>query len=119
MKKLYLKHGDTLDVDCQAKDESGDPQDITGWAVTCAVRSAPYGSLQTAFTDTVTCTVTDAATGLFTLEKDAADTALWPITVVTQRSGLPRQMFADIQFVASGVVASTDTFEIVVIEDYA
>ena len=119
MKKLYLKQGDTLDVNCQAKDDAGDPQDITGWSVACAVRSAPFGSLQPAFTDDVTVTVTGAATGLFTLTKPAADTALWPLTVVTQRDGLPRQMFADIQFTSGSVVASTDTFEIVVIEDYA
>jgi hypothetical protein len=63
------------------------------------------------FSDTLTVTVTNAAAGQFTLTKAAANTASWPL------SSEDSTVLCDVQFVLSGIIKSSETFSIYVVED--
>lgn len=104
MQSIDFKRGDTLSLSCARKDSLGAAVNLTGVTITSSVKMG-------AFTDTLTVTVTNAAGGLFTLTRAAASTALWPV------SSDASIMYCDVQFIASGVTRSSDTFIINVIED--
>jgi hypothetical protein len=105
MQSINFKRGDTFSLDCTRKDSGGTAINLTGYTITSSVKMG--GS----FSDTLTVTVTNAAAGQFTLTKAAANTASWPIS--TDDSPL----LCDVQFVLSGTVKSSETFEIDVVED--
>lgn len=104
------KRGDTLDWDMQAVDVSGNPIDITGMSISCKVKAGD-------FEDNLDATITDAEAGIFNLYRSASLTELWPISVKAIGAKLPERMFSDVEFTLSGDVTSTETFEILVVED--
>ena len=105
MQSINFKRGDTFSLDCTRKDSGGTAINLTGYTITSSVKMG--GS----FSDTLTVTVTDAAAGQFTLTKAAASTASWPI------SSEDSTVLCDVQFVLAGVIKSSETFSIYVVED--
>lgn len=105
MADFYHKRGDTLSCGCAWKDNAGAAINLTGYTIASQVRA-------TGFVDNLTITVTDAVNGLFTLSATATQTSSWPIT-----DGASSRMFCDIQFTVGAVVVSTDTFQIIVVQD--
>ena len=103
-KTLDLKRGDTLAINCTRTNAAGAAMDLTGLEIASKVRSG-------GFSDDLTVTVTNAAAGQFTLARDAAGTALWPLTTAES------PVLCDVQFSFGGVVASSETFIINVLED--
>ena len=103
--EISAKRGDTFgeDVIAYIDDAMTTPRDLTG--VTVACQGKLVGSNTTI---SLTVTITDAAQGLFRLSADAAATALWETGYYAM----------DIEFTDStGVVNSTDTFYLKLIED--
>lgn len=105
MSQVYHKRGDTLSFQCVWNDSAGNPVNISGYTITSQVRAV-------SFVDDLTVTVTNPTLGQFTLSATAADTATWPLTTSAQS-----RVFCDVQFVLSGVVTSSETFQIIVVED--
>lgn len=105
MAEIYHKKGDTLSYSCAWKDSSGVAMNLTGYTVASQVRAV-------GFVDNLTVTVTSAVNGLFTLSATASQTALWPIT-----SGADSRVFCDVQFTTGSTVVSSDTFQIIVVQD--
>jgi hypothetical protein len=105
MEQIFHKRGDTLSLSCEWKDDEGDPIDITSITIASKVRSGT-------FSDDLVVTKTNSVLGQFTVTLPAADTALWPVTKAAFN-----RMFCDIQTTTGSTVLSTDTFEIVVVED--
>jgi len=111
MQKIPFKRGDTFDMALTWVEPDGTtPKDLTGVTIKSEVRAG-------VFTDELTVTVTDAAAGEFSLTRAFADTEDWPLTQPTVGAALPAQMFCDVQFTEAGVRVSSDTFEIIVLED--
>jgi hypothetical protein len=102
---INFKRGDTFSLTCTRKDGSGSPINLTGYTITSTAK------VGTSFSDVLTVTIINAAAGIFTLTETAANTATWPI------SSDASIMYCDVQFVLSGVVKSSETFIINVIED--
>lgn len=102
MTTITHKRGDTftLAVTEYLDAEMQSPRDLTGVTITCQMRH-PWGE------DLVSLTpaLTDAAAGTFTLT--AADTEAWRIG----------KWSCDIEFDEGGVVNSSETFAIDVVED--
>jgi hypothetical protein len=105
MADISHKKGDTLSYACSWKDSSGVAINLTGYTLACQVRA-------TNFVDTLTTTVTSAVNGLFTLSATATQTATWPVT-----DGSLSRLFCDVQFTVGAVVVSTETFQIVIVQD--
>lgn len=105
LKSINFKRGDTFSLLCTRQDSAGAPVNLTGYTITSTAR------VGTSFSDILTVTITSAAAGQFTLSETAANTANWPI------SSDASIMYCDVQFVFSGVVKSSETFIINVIED--
>jgi len=105
MADIYHKKGDTLSYSCSWKDSAGTAINLTGYTIKSQVRAV-------GFVGDLTATVTNAANGLFTLSATATQTAAWPIT-----DGAASQVFCDIQFTIGSVVVSSETFQIIVIQD--
>lgn len=105
MAQIYHKRGDTLSLNCSWKDSTGTAVNLTGYTVESQVRAVN-------FSDTLVVTVTNAAAGEFTISRAAASTALWPVT-----SSNDSRLFCDIQFTTGSVVTSSQTFQIIVVED--
>ena len=94
--KIAFKRGDTFSLQATANGEN-----ITSWTIQSQIRE-PNGTL----VSELTVTKTDAANGEYTLTH-AGSTSTWPL----------RMLYCDIQYTVGGVVASTETFRIEVIED--
>ena len=105
LKSINFKRGDTFSLECTRKDSSGVPINLTGYTITSTAK------VGTSFSDVLTVTIINAAAGIFTLTETATNTAAWPI------SSDASIMYCDVQFVLSGVVKSSETFVINVIED--
>lgn len=105
MPQIYHKRGDTLSLTCTWVDSTDTPIDITSYTVESKVKA-------TNFTDTLTVTKTDPTNGEFVLSATATATESWPVS-----EGKASYLFCDVQFTLSGVVTSTETFQIVVLED--
>lgn len=105
MAGIYHKRGDTFSLTCTWTDSLGTAINLTGYTFKSQVRA-------TSFVDTLTVTVTDAANGVFTIAATATATANWPVT-----DSLSSKLFCDIQFTNGTTVTSTETFQIVVVED--
>lgn len=105
MSQIYHKRGDTFSHLCTWQDSSGSPIDITSHAIASKVKAVN-------FEDTLSVTKTDAANGQFTLSATASETASWPVT--TSDSS---RLFCDIQFTVGSTVVSSETLQIIVIED--
>lgn len=104
MSQIYHKKGDTFTLICVWKDALGNPVDLTSYTIASQVRSIN-------FVDTLSVTILEAANGKFSVERAATNTATWPISSNTSR------VFCDIQFTTGATVISSQTFEIVVLED--
>lgn len=105
MGNLYHKTGDTLSLTCTYTDSSGNPINITSYTIASKVKAV-------GFEDTITVTKTNAANGVFTLSATATDTASWPVTV-----SIASRLFCDVQFTSGSVVQSSETFQIIVVQD--
>ena len=105
MTQIYHKRGDTLSLTCTWKDPTGTAIDLTGYTVESQVRAVN-------FVDNLLVTVTDATNGQFTISATATSTANWPST-----NSAASRLFCDVQFTTGSVVVSTETFQIVVLED--
>ena len=105
MADIYHKKGDTLSYSCSWKDSTGTAINLTGYTIASQVRA-------TGFVGNLTVTITDAVNGLFTLSATATQTATWPVT-----DGASSRVFCDIQFTLGAVVVSTETFQIIVVQD--
>lgn len=105
MAQVYHKRGDTLSLNVTWLDSNNDPVSLTGYTIESQVRAV-------GFVDDLTVTVTDAVAGEFVISATAIDTTLWPIT-----SSQASRTFCDIQFTIGGIVVSSETFQIVIVED--
>jgi hypothetical protein len=103
--QVYHKRGDTLSLSCQWLDSDNNPIDLTGYTITSQVRAV-------GFVDDLTITVTSAVDGQFVLSATATDTSSWPVT-----SSQASRTFCDIQFQVGPNVVSSETFQVIVIED--
>ena len=108
MSQITHKKGDTFSLSCVWTDSTGAVIPLTGYTITSKVKVLSG----TTFEDTLTVTVIDANAGTFTLSGASTSTAAWPIT-----SGQYGRMYCDIQFVKAGITTTTETFEIVVVQD--
>lgn len=94
--KILFKRGDTFSLQATANGE-----DITSWTIQSQIRDAS-GTL----VSELVVTKTDAINGEYSLAHSGTTDA-WPLKV----------LYCDIQYTVGGVVASTETFRIEVIED--
>lgn len=100
---ITIKRGDTLSVAGVAAQDSGVALNLTGYTVRSQVRSSA-GALVAA----LSVTVTSATLGTFTLDATAAATASW----------LTGRHVCDVEYTsAGGIVSSTETFAVVVLDD--
>lgn len=97
---LTVKRGDTWRFECVRTDEDGAPAPLTGVDIASEIT---LGRTRKA----LSVEVTDAAAGKFSLSLSAFETAQLAA----------RSYRADVEFTENGVVESTDTFLISVIED--
>lgn len=94
---IKFKRGDTFLRNCQIS-ENGVPIDITGWTIRSQIRDKS-GVL----VDNLVTSITNAATGSYTINKSAVSTASWIVG----------DHFMDIEFTTSaGSVMSTETVRI-------
>lgn len=106
MAEIYHKKGDTFTYYARwTQGDSDLPVNLTGLTITSQVRAEN-------FVDGLVVTVTNAANGEFKISANAASTALWPIT-----DSPGSRLFSDIQITDGTTVASTETFQILLIED--
>ena len=105
MGNIYHKTGDTLSLTCTYTDSAGNPIDITSHTIASKVKAV-------GFEDTLTVNKTDEANGIFILSATATATASWPVTVSTAS-----RLFCDVQFTLGSVVQSSETFQIIVVQD--
>lgn len=94
--KILFKRGDTFSLQATANGE-----DITTWTIQSQIRDNS-GTL----ISELDITKTDAANGEYTLTHDGA-TSSWPL----------KMLYCDIQYTVGGVISSTETFRIEVVED--
>lgn len=97
---LKAKVGDTFSLACTRTDAAGDAVSLTGVTIAAQLRRGSTA------VDLVPAPV-DAAAGIFTLTKAAADTASWQLGIWS----------CDVEFTAGGIVASSETFNVLVEED--
>ena len=105
MGNIYHKTGDTLSLTCTFTDSNGDAIDLTSYTLASKVKA-------TGFEDTLTVTVTDATAGIVVISATATATASWPVSTSSKS-----YLYCDIQLTLGEVVQSTETFQIVVVED--
>jgi len=98
-----FKQGDTLLMLAVKKDKTGVAEDITGWAIKCQGRDEDNNLIFSTETGNG-ITIVDAVNGVFQIQVD--DTTTFPIGVLK----------ADIEYHRNGVIFSTQTFTITVIE---
>lgn len=94
--KIPFKRGDTFSLEATAIGE-----DITTWTIQSQIRDNS-GTL----ISELDITKTDAANGKYTLTHDGS-TSSWPL----------KMLYCDIQYTVGGVISSTETFRIEMIED--
>lgn len=100
MAQIKFKRGDTFTLTCTYKVD-GVPASVSALTIDSQIRNQRNALIHDL---TVTKLV---GTGQFTLIASAEDTAEWPVSVLR----------CDIQFSESGIVRSTQTFDISVIEE--
>lgn len=105
MAQFYHKAGDTFSLNARWVDRTNNPISLLGYTIKSQVRAVN-------FVDTLVVTITNASLGLFTLTRAATSTVTWPVTT-SQES----RLFCDVQFTTGSVVASTETFQIIVLQD--
>lgn len=109
---ITVKSGDTFSLSCTRVDANGAPVNLTGLTITSKVRNI------SGFEDDLTVTVTNAAAGQFSLSALPADTSLWPVSQSVDGTVFrPNILYCDVQYVTGGVTQSSETFDIVVVED--
>jgi hypothetical protein len=103
--QIYHKRGDTLSLSCQWTDSNNTPINLTGYTITSQVRAV-------GFVDDLTIVITSAVSGQFVLSATATDTSTWPVT-----SSQASRTFCDVQFQVGSDVVSSETFQVIVLED--
>ena len=98
-----FKRGDTWSLDCTYK-RQGTPVSVADISIRSQIRKSDY----TMVTDLIV-TKGDQATkpGTFALTPKVSDTTTWPLD----------KLICDIEFTSNGVVLSTETFTIPVVEE--
>ena len=99
-KIIKFKRGDTFSLTCTYKVD-GVPTSVSAITIKSQIRNQRDQLIQELDVEKL------VSTGKFTLIASAEDTAEWPITVLR----------CDIQFSDGGIVRSTQTFDISVLED--
>lgn len=94
--KILFKRGDTFSLQATANGE-----DITTWTIQSQIRDNA-GTL----ISELTVTKIDSPSGEYTLTHTGS-TAAWPL----------KMLYCDIQYTVGGVISSTETFRIEVVED--
>ena len=96
-----FKRGDTFAMTCTYK-QDGTPYDITSIDIKCQIKQG------TTLVTEMNVTKADqtARPGVFVLTPQSAETVLWPLG----------SLLCDIQFTEGGVVRSTETFYVTIIE---
>lgn len=106
MTQIYHKRGDTLSLTCTwTSGETSTPIDLTNYTIACQVRAV-------GFSDDITVAITSAVDGQFTLSASASATSKWPLT-----DSSASRLFCDVQFTSTSAVISSETFQIIVLED--
>lgn len=101
MQRIEHKRGDTFVVAARLTDD-GVPIDLTGWGVRAHVRDGEALVNELVYTPIV------LGDGQYTLTCTAANTTTWPV----------KTLYCDIEYTSpSSVVASTETFAIVLKKD--
>jgi hypothetical protein len=95
-----FKRGDTFSLACIYKVD-GTATSVSAFDIDSQIRDSQGNLIQT-----LTATKMPE-TGSFTLTADAEDTTLWPVSVLK----------CDLQFSESGIVRSTETFNVVVVNE--
>lgn len=100
MTDIEIKRGDTFSLDVTRVDSAGAPVDCTGMTITSAVELG-------AFSAPLTVTAVDLALGQFRLSATAAETATWPVALIS----------ADVKYDLGGVIQRSRTFAIMVAKE--
>lgn len=100
MKQIKFKRGDTFTLTCTYKVD-GVATSVTDIDIESQIRSN-NGTLVKELTVTK-----QVSTGVFLLSATATESALWPTAALK----------CDVQFSQDGVVRSTQTFDVIVVED--
>lgn len=103
--KIYHKRGDSFQHECQYLNVISLPVDITGYTITSKIRSSN-------FSYDLTVTKTDPVNGKFTITAPSTATKTWPV-----KTSASDTSFCDIQLEYNGVTNSSDTIEIIILED--
>lgn len=112
MDNLTVKRGDTFSVLCQKVDESGNPLDISSYAITSTIKSVG------GFTQNLSVSILDATTGQFVLNATATNTQGWPVfKAMDGTQSVKNVLYCDVQYTSSPYVESSETFYVYVIED--
>lgn len=105
MAEIYHKRGDTLLLTNVWRDSAGNPVNLTPYTITSQIRA-------TNFVQDLVVVKTNAAGGVFTCSLSAALSANLPLTTSNAS-----RLFWDVEFNDAGVVVSSETVQIVVVED--
>lgn len=98
--KIKIKKGDTFNLSVVANDGSGSSVNLTGYTIAPKIKDNAGNTVSTP-----TVTITSAANGTYDLS--VADTSAWPLGV----------LYGDVTYTdPSAVVASTETFMVIVEE---
>ena len=100
MKQIKFKRGDTFNLYCTYKVD-GVATSVTSIDIDSQIRNK-RGNLVATLSD-----AKQVQTGVFVLKPVVSDTSSWPVDVLQ----------CDIQLSENGVIRSTDTFSIVVLEE--
>jgi len=100
MAQIRFKRGDTFTLSCVYKVDNV-PSDVTNVQIKSQVRNRRYELIQEL------TVVKSGDVGEFSLSASSADTTIWPVKI----------LYCDVQFTVDGIVRSSQTFEINVIEE--
>lgn len=100
---IEVKQGDTLQIDCTWWADAAEttPLDLTGWTL------AAWARHSTGQVEVLTVLIVDAVAGKFSVTATPAQTAAWPIG----------DWMFDVERNRGGVVLSSDTIDLKVLED--
>jgi len=106
MIEIENKRGDTISWECSYVDDAGSKVDITNYVISCEARNESDTNelLFSVSSSSGTIDVYDAINGLFRIIIDTSSFSIGSYVV-------------DIQYVYNGLVKSSDTFRLKIIED--
>lgn len=111
-----FKRGDTLQIGCLAKDTDGEPEDLSNVTIRAQIRrKGTRLAPEPVFVAELDVSKADQSLykGQFSLSADETVTSLWEAGL----ESAPVLHVVDIQKTVSGVVSSSETFEVPVVKD--